>query len=397
MADRVFIDVLNGHLRAAVIRGGDLDDLFLLPLAAEPVSGGIYLGRVRRVLSGLNSAFVDIGTDGDGFLRAAAARHAGGPTAKSLDGRPRIEQLVTEGEALAVQVVRPGIAGKGPIVATDLTLAGRYAVLKGHDPDLSISRRITGEAERARLTAVMSPLLDGETGFILRTAAAAVDDDALRAEVEALRQDWQAVSARLSEGSPPALIEGGPPPLLRVLRDLDLDPGASIRVEGVAGFADLKRRIDAAWPDLRVEAAPRPGGLFEAEGVEEALAAFRDARVGLIGGGTLWVEATRALTAIDVDTGAASGGGQSILDTNLAAASEIGRQLRIRNVGGLIVVDFVNMRQRSDRDRVVATLRDACAGDRTAVQVLGLSPLGLVEMSRERNAYAALGDVMGPL
>ena len=126
--------------------------------------------------------------------------------------------------------------------------------------------------------------------------------------------------------------------------------------------------------------------------MEEALAAFRDDKVGLAGGGALWVEATRALTAIDVDTGA----GQSILDTNLAAADEIARQVRIRNVGGLIVVDFVHMRQRADRDRVVAALRAACAGDRTVVQVLGLSPLGLVEMSRERNPFAALGDVMGP-
>ena len=392
MADRVFIDVLNGHLRAAVMRGAALDDLFLLPLAAAPVPGGIYLGRVRRVLSGLNGAFVDIGTDGDGFLRAAAARYAGGPRSAESDERPRIGQLVTEGQALAFQVVRPGVGDKGPVVTTELTLAGRYAVLKGHDPNLSISRRISGDAERARLTAVMAPLLDGETGFILRTAAAAVDEAALRAEAEALRRDWQAVSARLSEGSPPPLIDGGPPPLLRVLREVDLEPGAEIRVEGVAGFADLKRRVDAAWPDLHVEAAPPPGGLFEAEGVEEALAAFRDDKVGLASGGVIWVEASRALTAIDVDTAAA----RSILDANLAAADEIARQVRIRNVGGLIVVDFVHMRQRADRDRVVAALRDACGHDRTVVQVLGLSPLGLVEMSRERNAFAALGDVMGP-
>jgi ribonuclease E/ribonuclease G len=397
MADRVFIDVLNGHLRAAVMRGGDLDDLFILPLASEPVPGGIYLGRVRRVLSGLNGAFVDIGTAGDGFLRAAAARHAGGRQAAASDERPRIGQLVTEGQALAVQVVRPGIEGKGPVVTTELTLAGRYAVLKGNDPGLSISRRITAAAERERLTALMAPLLDGEVGFILRTAAASVDGDAVRAEAEALRRDWQAVGARLSEGAPPALIEGGPPALLRVLREVDLDPGAEVRVEGVAEFGDLKRRIDATWPDLRVEAVPPPGGAFEAEGVAEALAVFRNPRVDLAGGGAIWVEATRALTAIDVDTGAASGRGESILDINLAAAAEVARHLRIRNVGGLIVVDFVHMRQRADRDRVVAALRAACAGDRTVVQVLGLSPLGLVEMSRERNAYAALGEVMGPL
>ena len=200
----------------------------------------------------------------------------------------------------------------------------------------------------------------------------------------------------MAGAAPPALIAGGPPPLLRILREVDIDPGGEIRVEGVTGFAGLKQRIDEAWPDLNVTTAPRGGeGLFEAAGVADALAAYTDARIDLPGGGVLWIEQTRALTAIDVDTGAASGGGRAILDTNLAAAYEIARQLRIRNIGGLIVADFINMRQRQDRERVVAALREATAGDRAAFQVLGLSPLGLVEMNRDRNAHAALDDVMG--
>jgi len=395
MSDRVLIDVLNGHLRAAILRDGALDDLILLALEARPVAGGIYLGRVRRVLSGLNGAFVDIGTGADAFLRAAAAKFAGGTPSADAGARPRIGHLVTEGQAVAVQVVRPGVGGKGPVVTTELTLAGRYAVLKGHDPALSLSRRIGETADRDRLTAAMAPLLDGETGFILRTAAAAIDPAVLRAEAESLRREWQAVQAKLATGSPPALIASGPPPLLRILREVDIDPGGEIRVEGVTGFAGLKQRIDESWPDLNVTTAPRGGGLFEAAGVADALAAYTDARVDLPGGGALWIEQTRALTAIDVDTGAASGGGRAILDTNLAAAAEIARQLRIRNVGGLIVADFINMRQRQDRERVVAALREATAGDRAAVQVLGLSPLGLVEMNRDRNAHAALDDVMG--
>jgi ribonuclease G len=400
MTDQVFIDTRDGYLRAAVLRDGVLDDLYLLPVADPAPAGAVFIGRVRRILPGLNGAFVDLGTGMDGFLRASAARFAGRSGGGApFEERPQISDLVTEGQAALAQVVRPGDAGKGPIVTTDLTLPGRYVVLKGREPTLSLSRRIEEESVRDRLSRALSPLLDGEVGFIVRTAAAAVDEAALRTEAEALRHDWEDLQTRAHQAEAPERIWVNGAPLLRILRELEVAPGTKIRVQGVDEFATARRHVDTYWPDLAgaLAAESGPDSLFRATGTEEMLDECAEPEVALIGGGALAIERTRALTAIDVDTGGRSGRGgpgSPILETNLAAAAEIARQLRVRNICGVVVVDFVRMRRSQDRAVVVKALREAFAADHTGVQILGMSPLGLVEMSRERNAYASLEAVL---
>ncbi len=406
MSDLVLIDVVNGHLRAAVLRDGEVDDLFLAPLDEPATAGNVYLGRVRRILSGLNGAFVDIGIGTDAFLRASAARYADrfGPSNReqsrgSEEERPRIGDFVTEGQAVVVQVARPGVDDKGPMVTTELSLPGRYVVLKGCHPTLSLSRRIADEQDREELTDAMTPMLDGDVGWIVRTAALNVDDDAIVAEAQELKRIWGVLSDQAGDADALGAIHVDLPPLARVLREIELEPEDEILVAGEAGLDTVRDRVNEIWPDLAeaIRVDLRPQGLFHVEDAVEALAPFLESEVDIPGGGSLAIEKTRALTAIDVDTGSRSGGQRNpIVETNLAAADEIARQLRVRNVSGLIVVDFINMRRRQDRDQVVEALRDACAADRVAVQVLGLSPFGLVEMSRERNAYAALDDVMAP-
>ncbi|MCP4328454.1 MAG: ribonuclease E [Alphaproteobacteria bacterium] len=404
MNDCMLVDIHKAHLRAAIMHGSELDDLFLVAIDEEAPVGAIFLGRVRRVLPGINGAFVDLGTATDGFLRASAARGAAAPGSPADDrsigeDRPRIGDYVTEGQAVAVQVARPGIAGKGPVLTTELTLAGRYLVFRAADPALSISRRIDDEGKRQELAALVEPLLDGANGFVVRTLAAGATAAALRGEAERLRSRWAAIEQGLRTVTAPTRVDDGGAPLLRVLREAELASDAVIRTQGVAGMAELMPEIEGMWPDLggRVEIDNRPESLFEAAGVNDALAPYLGRHVDLPGGGSLAVEPTQALTAIDVDTGTRSADrGNPVLTANLDAAAEIARQLRIRNLGGLVVVDFVHMRHRDDRDRVVAALRSALDDDRSRVQVLGISPLGLVEMSRERNAYAALTEAMTP-
>ena len=402
MSDRVYADIRRGHLRVAVLWDGTLADLYLLSLDDPAPAGRIFIARVGRVLPGLNGAFVDLGTGSDGFLRATAARHAhlfdgsGRPAADwDPDERPRIGDFVTEGQRIAVQVSRPSADGKGPTVTTELTVAGRYAVLRAGAPTLSISRRISDDAERQDLGDALTPLLDGDTGFIVRTAAINVDPAAVVAEAEALRDQWSSIRTQLEEGAPPMPVEDEATPLLRILREIEVEEGVEIKTQGLDGVSSVQRHIDRYWPDLAgaIEADAAPEELFERAGINEALAEFEDSRVDLDGGGVVWIEPTRALTAIDVDTAGRSGGGgpgNPIVETNLAAAEEIARQLRVRNIAGPIVVDFVHMRRRQDREAVMASLREACGEDRVPIQVLGLSPLGLVEMTRDRNAFSTL-------
>lgn len=393
MTERVLIDRVAGYLRLAIVRDGRLDDLVIEPENdPAPAPADIYLGRVRRVLPGLNAAFVDLGFGPDGFLKAAAAL-PGGKARSRDDGALRISDLVTEGQALTVQVRRPATADKGPVVSADLALAGRYVVLRPESGAIAISARIEDRSRREALDDAIAPLAEEDgVGFVVRTAAAAIDAGALAGEAETLVTAWRDIAARRKSTGPPARLYRETPALKRLLCDLAA-PGACVVAEAVPGFRLLSERLAALWPDLAGRFDPWTGAepLFEAEGVADDIGAAGEAEIALPAGGRLIFERTHALTAIDVDTGGASGDGgpgRMALDVNLAAAAEIGRQLRLRNVGGLVVIDFVHLRGRRDRDRVSSALADALVPDRAALRVLPMSALGLIEMSRERGGRA---------
>lgn len=377
MADLIAIDTIGDVVRVATLRGGRLDDLVLALRDEAAAPGDIFMARVRRLPGGLDGAFVDLGAGGDGFLRGIAGLG------------------LTEGQRLPVQVTRAAGGGKGPVVTAALAFAGRYVVLHPDGSGLDLSPRL-GDAARARLEAALASPAGGG-GFTIRTAAGGVDTEAVVAERDRLAAAWAAIAAALESAAPGTRVHRPPAMPWPALRDLAAVPGGGIVVAGDAEATAAARLAGRDWPDLAgaLEVRAVPGDLFAETGIADELAALGEVEVALPSGGRLVIEETRALTAIDVDSGAARAGNPArlALETNLEAAAEAARQLRLRNVGGLGVVDFVHSRRRPDRARVVAALRAAVARDRAEVQVLDMSPLGLVEFTRARLG-PSLAEVM---
>jgi ribonuclease G len=366
------------------VRGALLDDDMVVELMVERPDAGdgpgaIYLGRVTAVADSLNAAFVDIGGGAAAFLPASAA--AASP------GKRAITSLVHEGEALLVQVTRPAGADKGPKATRRLTLAGHRLVLLPSEPGVTAGRRLADPAERARLIALVEKLAEPDEGFILRSAASGADAAALAAEAEGLRARWRAIAEAAQRERPPALLDAEPGPVERILRDHLPAAAARIVLDGRTGLPASRAWCRRFRPELADSIEVAGGALFEERGVEAALDGALAAEVALPSGGSLTIEPTRALTAIDVDTGAhAPTGGQAraLLATNLEAARAVARQLRLRNIGGLVAVDFVHMRDAAHRRQVAAALRQAVAADPMAVEVGEVTRFGLVELTRRR-------------
>ena len=352
---------------AAGVRIGLLDDDRLLEVdLANPdpaAPGAICLGRVRSIAHELDGAFVDCGLGADAFLNARDAR--------ALSGASRsagIAGQVSEGQAVLVQIRRQAAAGKGPRITTDIALPGLFLL---HRP--LVRSRQAGQQERAEA------LLPGG-GFTLRPAALHATDQELLDAAECLRRSFAGIETRAGTSRPPALLAAPPEPLHRLLLD-HFSPELERLVSGDQALLIAARRwLERSWPrwlesSARLEYLPQA---FEASGAAEQLDEALGREVALPGGGSLIIEPTAALTAIDVN-----GAGQP-LEVDLAAAREVARQLRLRRIGGLVVIDFVDLEGKRDRARLDAALRQAFADDPATVQLYPMSPLGLVELSRQR-------------
>jgi len=389
--DHILIEAGPGETRIALMEGARLRELTVARADDCGVVGNVYLGRVERVLPGIAAAFVDIGLGRSGFLGLAEARppdHAGGKA--PAPAGERITDYVTEGDAVLVQVQRDATVDKGAKLTTHIGLTGRALVLLPGAGEVLLSRRIVGEAERARLQALLADLRAGDEGLILRTAGLGAPAEALRRELDSLRAAWRAIQAKRTTARPPARLLAEPGPARRALRDEAGPAVKRIVVEGAGLLADLAAFCRERAPELeaRLCAHAEATPLFEALGVEEQIEAALAERVPLPAGGSLIIQPTAALTAIDVNTGGhVEGGGpeETALATNLEAAAEIARQMRLRNLSGMLMVDFVPMKRRPHQAEVLARLRAAVADDRLPVHVLGFTPLGVVEMTRPRH------------
>ena len=389
--DEILIEAGPGETRIALMEGGRLRELVVARPGDGSVVGNVYLGRVERVLPGIGAAFVDVGLERAGFLGLAEARPAGHAAGKT--GAPaadRIGDYLSEGDAVLVQVQRDAVADKGVKLTTHIGLTGRALVLLPGVGDILLSRRIMGEAERARLEALLGDLAETGEGLILRTAGMDAPAAALGRELETLRGLWRAIQERRRDSRPPACLLAEPMAPFRVLRDEAGPEVHRIVVEGARMLAELTAfcREQAPGLEAKLRGHAEEAPLFEAFGVEEQIEAALAERAALPSGGSLIIEPTAALTAIDVNTGGRSESGgpeETALATNLEAAEEIARQLRLRNLSGMLVVDFVPMRRRPHQAEVLARLRSAVADDRVATHVFGFSPLGVVEMTRPRH------------
>ena len=387
MNEQILINVTPQETRVAVTEQGAVQELHVERGSSRGLVGNIYLGRVCRVLPGMQSAFVEIGLPRAAFLHVAdiwTARNGNGET------KP-IEKILSEGQTLLVQVVKDPIGSKGARLSTQVSIAGRLLVYLPQDPHIGISQRIGDEAEREHLREKVQSLIPpGETGgFIVRTVAESAHDAELSADIEYLITLWKQIQAAAQTAPPQAVLYQDLSLSTRVLRDLVSDSTERIIVDSREAFLKVQEFADKytrrALPILEHYTGERP--LFDLFAVEEELQKALGRRVDLKSGGYVIVDQTEALTTIDVNTGGFVSGrsfDDTIYKTNLEAALAIARQLRLRNLGGIIIVDFIDMDSQEHRDSVLAEFKKALSHDRTRVTVNGFSQLGLVEMTRKR-------------
>lgn len=395
MGHQILINMTPQETRVAFIEQGITQELHIERSATRGLVGNIYLGRVCRVLPGMESAFVEIGLERAAFLHIAdiwRPRHDGTP-----QETVSIQQLLGEGQALLVQVIKDPIGSKGARLSTQISIAGRYLVYLPQDTHIGVSQKIEAESDREqlreRLQLVLQNILgqnqEVKGGFIIRTIAENATETELRADVEYLCKIWHDICENAKTARVQTMLYQELDLPLRVLRDFVNDDTESIYVDSRETFLRMRQfatdYMRLIPQEMQHYSGERP--LFDLFGVEQEIEKALARRVDLKSGGYLILEQTEALTTIDVNTGGYVGGrsfDDTVFKTNLEAAQAIARQLRLRNLGGIIIVDFIDMDNPEHRDAVLDELKRALARDRTKISVNGFTALGLVEMTRKR-------------
>ena len=385
MIEEILINVTPQETRVAVLEMGVVQELHIERSSSLGLIGNIYKGEVVRVLPGMQSAFVEVGLGRAAFLHVADLLEFG------ADQERPIQELLHEGQALMVQVIKEPIGSKGARLTTQISIAGRFLVYLPEQEHIGVSQRIENEAEREALKNRLVGLLpDGQSGgYIIRTLAESATDEELLADLDYLHKAWTNVQETSQGAKPRTLIYQDLNLPLRVLRDFLCDETSRIAVDSRETFQkmqDFAQRYAGAVVD-RIEHYPGQRPLFDLYGIENEIEKALSRKVELKSGGTLIFDQTEALTTIDVNTGSFVGNrtlADTIFKTNLEAAQTIARQLRLRNLGGIIIVDFIDMEDESHRTAVQEELQKAVARDRVRTSIHGFSGLGLVEMTRKR-------------
>jgi ribonuclease G len=388
--EEILVNVTPQETRVAVIEHGVTHELHIERASARGLVGNIYMGRVIRVLPGMQSAFIDIGGERAAFLHVAdiwGSRHSG-PNGSA--GLP-IERLLSEGQNLVVQVVKDPIGTKGARLSTQISMAGRLLVYLPQESHIGISQRIEDEEERQHLREKLQQLLPPEEkgGFIIRTVAETASDRELESDVAYLRKLWHGIQERARDAAPLSLLYQDLNLSLRVLRDFVHDDTSRILIDSREMYQAMLEFAAEFTPNVvpKLEHYHSERPLFDLYGVEDEIEKALARRVDLKSGGYLIIDQTEALTTVDVNTGGYVGGrsfDDTIFKTNLEAAQVIARQLRVRNLGGIIIIDFIDMDSDEHRSAVLSEFRKAVARDRTRMTVNGFTQLGLVEMTRKR-------------
>ncbi len=377
--------------RVAVIEQGAVQELHVERTLERGLVGNVYLGKVSRVLPGMQSAFVDIGLEKAAFLHVADVwqPHGEGEGGRTGQTTVPIEKLVFEGQSLMVQVIKDPMGTKGARLSTQISIAGRHLVFLPQDDHIGVSQKIPSE-QRERLRQALQALV-GEAGggFILRTNAEDSSEDELREDIAYLRKTWSRIREAALRLPARSLLHQDLTLLQRVLRDLVSDATQSIRIDSREQFQSLfafgREFMPKAAARLQHYKGERP--IFDLYAVDEEIARALARRVDLKSGGYLIIDQTEALTTVDVNTGGFVGARsfeETIFKTNLEAAQAIARQMRLRNLGGIIIVDFIDMARADHQEQVLAELRKQMARDRVKTMAGGFSALGLLEMTRKR-------------
>jgi len=390
MSEDILINITPQETRVALILQGAVQELHIERTLSRGLAGNIYLGKVVRVLPGMQSAFIDIGLERAAFLHVADIWEAR-PHDHSNTGAAPIEKLLHDGQPIMVQVIKDPIGTKGARLSTQISIAGRMLVYLPQDSHIGISQRIENEAERDQLRSKMQKLLPPEEkgGFIIRTMAEDASEADLKMDIDYLRKTWAAIIQQTKTTPAPTLLYQDLNLAQRVLRDFVNDDTLTIQVDSRENFLKLQQFGTIYTPSVLSKLTHYTGErpLFDLYGVEEEIERALGRRVDLKSGGYLIIDQTEAMTTIDVNTGSYVTGrnfDDTIFKTNLEAAHAIARQLRLRNLGGIIILDFIDMESHEHRNAVLAELHKALSRDRTKVSVSGFSQLGLVEMTRKR-------------
>jgi ribonuclease G len=384
MAEEILINVTPRETRVAVMSAGVVQELLIERSSGRGLVGNIYMGRVARVLPGMQSAFVEIGLERAAFLHVADIWENREP------GKP-IEKILAEGQPLLVQVAKDPIGSKGARLSTQVSIAGRLLVYLPHDPHIGISQRIEDENGRAQLRDRLKELVppDEKGGFIVRTLAEDAAETELAADLAYLRQLWSTIRERSLGAAPPQQLYEDLSLAQRVLRDMIGAETTRVLVDSRENHQKLTAFAQRYMPQLaaRLEHYTGERPLFDLYNVEDEVERALSRRVDLKSGGYLIIDQTEAMTTIDVNTGGFVGSrnfDDTIFKTNLEASQAIARQLRLRNLGGIIVLDFIDMQNEAHRAAVLEEFKRALARDRTRITVNGFTALGLVEMTRKR-------------
>lgn len=407
----ILINVTPRETRVAIVENGVLQEVYIERTGRRGLVGNIYKGWVSRVLPGMQAAFIDIGLERTAFLHASdiSATVPGedqvheeptiGRMPEVIPGgnkEPAINDLLREGQEVLVQVVKDPLGTKGARLTMHITIPSRYLVLMPDVYMVGVSQKIEQEEERRRLKNIVSVFLSelsgtmqpGE-GFIVRTAAEGVPDEALRADMEFLRRVWESIRLRIPTMTAGTVVHEDLPLALRTLRDLVAGAVDKVRIDSRETYQRAIQFVEKFIPDLvpRIEYYPGERPIFDLYSVEDEIQKSLERKVQLKSGGYLIIDQTEAMTTIDVNTGAFVGHRnleETIFKTNLEAAQAIARQLRLRNLGGIIILDFIDMSEEDHKRQVLRVLEKSLERDHAKTSISGVSALGLVEMTRKR-------------
>jgi ribonuclease G len=424
MALEIIINATGEETRVAFLESGEITELYIDRKRDRGIAGNIYKGKVIRVLPGMQAAFVDIGLEKAAFLYVSEVSANIEEYAKMMEDETDearlefesdtveavkakrtsavlIEDLLQEGQEIMVQVIKEPIGTKGPRVTTYVTLPGRYLVYMPTIEHIGISRRIEEEAERKRLRELINRLKKPGAGYIIRTVSEGVSNEEFKADIEFLELLWQNIQQKRDKLSAPSLLHTDLDIVFRVVRDLFTPKVDKLVVDSKQEYMQIKEFIDSFLPMLssRVELYEKDEPIFDAYEVEIEISRALGRKVWLKSGGYIVIDHTEALTAIDVNTGRYVGKRnpeETILKTNLEAVKEIAYQLRLRNIGGIIIIDFIDMLKEKNRKKVFNVLQEALSGDKARTNILQISELGLVEMSRKRTREDLLRALCEP-
>ncbi len=408
MYKQLVINITGHETRVALLEDGTIAELFIERKDDSDIAGNIYKGRVQRVLPGMQAAFVDIGLNQAAFIYVDdiyspddtyQSEYAGNDNGEDADNgnvppvknqhRNNIEDLLTEGCEIMVQVAKAPIGTKGSRVTSYISLPGRFLVLMPTSDHIGISRRIEDETERMRLKELISVLRDGNTGYIARTAAEGCPKEKLVYEMEFLRNLWEKIQGKYKNAPVPSLLHQELTVSLRAVRDLLIHEADKLIIDSRPGYDSILSFLGGFMPALKDSVDLYEGSepIFDTYNLEVDISRALKRKVWLKSGGYIVIEHTEALVAIDVNTGRFVGKHnleETILKTNLEAVKEIAYQIRLRDIGGIIIIDFIDMEKKANREKVFNALKEAVKKDRSKTHILPMSEMGLIQMTRKR-------------